>query len=87
MNDFGIDTSSRHKMGDTIILDFFHCGKLSTGIISGIKYTDYGKVFYDITLHPFSNEKGNEDLKITLKDIDGYFVKTEYDEIINPTNP
>lgn len=77
-----IDTSSRHKMGDTIILDFFNCGKLSTGTISGIKYTDYGKVLYDITLHPFSNEKGNEELKTVLKDIDSYFVKTEYDELL-----
>jgi len=77
-----IDTSSRHKMGDTIILDFFNCGKLENGTISGIKYTDYGKVLYDITLYPFSNEEGNEDLKTILKDIDSYFVKTEYDELL-----
>lgn len=77
-----IDTSSRHKMGDTIILDFFNCGKLATGTISGIKYTDYGKVLYDITLHPFANEKENEELKTILKDIDSYFIKTEYDELL-----
>lgn len=78
-----LDISSRHEIGDTIVLDFFNCGKLSTGIIAGVKYTDYGKVLYDITLYPFSNEKGNEDLKTTLKDIDSYFVKTEYEEILN----
>lgn len=81
-----IDNSSRHKLGDTVILDFFNCGKISIGIISGIKYTDYGKVLYDITLHPFSNEPQNKDLKVTLKDIDSYFIKTEYDELLTP-NP
>ena len=78
-----IDSSSRHKMGDTVILDFFNCGKLGTGVISGIKYTDYGKVLYDITLRPFTNENGNEELKTTLKDVDSYFVKTEYDDLLN----
>lgn len=77
------DTSSRHKIGDTIILDFYNCGKLSTGTISGIKYTDYGKVLYDITLYPFSNEEGNEEIKTVLKDIDSFFVKTEYDELLD----
>lgn len=79
----GIDTSSRHKMGDIVIIDFFNCGKLENGIISGIKYTYYGKVLYDITFHPFSNEENNKDIKIILKDIDSYYVKTEYDELIN----
>lgn len=78
-----IDSSSRHKMGDTVILNFFNCGKLGTGIISGIKYTDYGKVLYDITLRPFSDEEGNENLKTILKDIDSYFVKTEYDDLLS----
>ncbi len=77
-----IDSSSRHKMGDTVILNFFNCGKLGTGIVSGIKYTDYGKVLYDITLRPFSNEAGNENLTTILKDIDSYFVKTEYDDLL-----
>lgn len=78
------DNSSRHKMGDTIVLDFFNCGKISTGTISGVKYTDYGKVLYDITLRPFTHEKGNEKITTILKDVDSYFVKTEYDALLNP---
>lgn len=81
-----IDTPSRHKIGDTVILDFFNCGKLGTGIVSGIKFTDYGKILYDITLRPFSNEEENKDLRTILKDVDSYFVKTEYDKLLDKKN-
>lgn len=77
-----MSTSSRHKIGDVVILDLFTCGRLSTCVISGIKYTDYGKVLYDITLKPFSNEEENKGIVTTLKDIDSYFVKTEYDDLL-----
>lgn len=77
------NNSSRHKIGDVVIINFFNCGKISTGIISGIKYTDYGKVLYDIALYPFSNEPQNKDLKTILKDIDSYFITTEYDDLLN----
>lgn len=79
------DPVARHEIGDTVILNFFHCGKLSTCTIAGVKYTDYGKVLYDITLRPFYNEGNNQNLVTILKDIDSYFVKTEYDELINKT--
>jgi len=70
-----MEKESRHKISDTIILNFFKCGKLMFGEISGIKYTDYGKVLYDITLRPFKNEKDNENLTTILKDVDSYFVE------------
>lgn len=70
-----IDPTSRHKIGDKIILNFFNCGKLMFGNIAGVKYIDYGKVLYDITLYPFKHEEGNENIKTTLKDVDSYFIK------------
>ena len=78
-----MDVSSRHKIGDVVVLNFFTCGILSTCTISGIKYTDYGKVLYDVSLRPFSNEEENKDIVTVLKDIDSYFVKTETDIILN----
>ena len=76
-----MDTSSRHKIGDTVVLNFFTCGTLSTCTIASVKYTDYGKVLYDIALRPFSDEPDNENHLTILKDIDSYFVKTEVDMI------
>ena len=76
------ESTSRHKIGDDVLVDLFVCGKLSNGKISGIKYTDYGKVLYDITLNPFSNEEQNKDLKTILKDVDSYFIKAFYDDLI-----
>lgn len=70
-----MDVTARHDIGSKVILNFFNCGKLMVGNISGVKYTDYGKVLYDITLYPFKNEPGNENIKTTLKDVDSYFVE------------
>lgn len=70
-----MNTDSRHKMGEKIILNFFECGKLMFGIVSGIKYTDYGKVLYDVTLYPFKSEPKNKLLKVELKDIDSYYIE------------
>ena len=82
-NDQGpIDTSSRHKIDDTVVLDFYQCGVISTGTISKISYTNYGKVLYDITIKPFSNEPDNKDHEFILKDIDSYFVKTEAEHLL-----
>lgn len=66
---------ARHKIGTNIVLNFYECGKIMFGTIAGVKFTDYGKVLYDITLYPFKSEPQNKDLKITLKDIDSYFVE------------
>lgn len=76
------EKNSRHEIGNTIVLDFFQSGKLINGVIAGIKYTDYGKVLYDIKLFPFVGEPQNEEMSTILKDVDSYFVKTEYDEFI-----
>jgi hypothetical protein len=82
-NEFNIEPSSRHSIGDKVILDFWNCGKIMTGCrVSGVKYTDYGKVLFDITLYPFQNEPGNEEAYTILKDVDSYFVKTEYDDVL-----
>lgn len=70
-----MDTSARHGIGTKVILNFFNCGKLMFGNISGVKYSDYGKVLYDITLYPFKNEPDNKDFKTILKDVDSYFVE------------
>lgn len=74
---------SRHEIGDTIKLNFFDCGSLNSGIISGIKYTDYGKVLYDISLYPFRHEEGNETVMTVLKDVDSYFIASHWDELLD----
>ncbi len=76
--------SSNHEIGDTIKLDFYDCGSLTTGIIAGIKFTDYGKVLYDIKLKPFiSSVHGENDLETILKDVDSYFVKSPIDNLLD----
>lgn len=77
-----MDTSSRHKIGDIIAVNLFTCGVLHGGIISGVKYTDYGKVLYDVTFRPFTNEEDNENITTIFKDVDSYFIKTETDLIL-----
>ena len=69
-----MDSNSRHKMGDNIVLNFFSCGRIFNGIICGFKYTDYGKVLYDIKLKPFSTGP-DTDFSTVLKDVDSYFVQ------------
>lgn len=66
---------SRHKIGQKVVVNFYECGKLFFGTIAGVKYTDYGKVLYDISLFPFKSEEQNKDLKYTLQNIDSYFVE------------
>jgi len=71
-----MDSESRHKISDKVILNFFGCGKLMFGEVSGVKYTNYGKVLYDISLQPFKREDSpDKDYKTTLKDIDSFFVE------------
>ena len=72
---------SRHQISDVIVVDFYESGKL-TGEIIAIKFTDYGKVLYDIRIRPFASEKNNKEFTQILLNIDSYFVKTEYDIIL-----
>jgi hypothetical protein len=74
-------TGSRHEIEDTVILNFYNSGKI-TGKICGVRFTDYGKVLYDVKIRPFVNEPQNEKFETVVKEIDSYFVETEWDQII-----
>lgn len=73
-----MDTSSRHKIGDKVILNFFDSGTVGICNVAAVKYTDYGKVLYDVSLIPFQNEEHI----VILKDIDSYYVQTEAEKIL-----
>ena len=81
---------SRHEMGDKVFCDFIDSGKLK-GFICGIKFTDHGKVLYDIKLFPFVNDEplGEEyiderNMSFILKDIDSLFIKPEFEYLLKP---
>lgn len=73
------NTKSRHSIGDEVVINLFALGKIQLGTIAGIKFTDYGKVLYDIKLFPFYNEEHNKNLHTILKDVDSYFIETEFE--------
>lgn len=76
---------SRYGIGQSVIVHLFGCGRF-TGFISAITFNDKGKVRYDVSLYPFTNEPDNKEIITTLKDIDSYFVATEYDEQLGNCN-
>lgn len=74
-----IEIPSRHELGDNVVVVFPNCGRLINGIVSGIKFTNRGKVLYDITLQTLIFECKNE---AVLTDIDSYYVKSIFDILI-----
>lgn len=75
-------------MGDAVVLDFGQAGKLHSCHVSGIKFTDYGKVLYDIDIHPYGTEPDEQDNHLivnVLKDIDSCRVLSVIESIL-PNN-
>jgi hypothetical protein len=73
---------SNKKIGDTVWLYFFECGKIGPCEIAAITYTNYGKVKYDVMMKPFKSEPQSADLTTIVSNIDSYFVKTESEIIL-----
>lgn len=71
---------SRHQIGEEVVLSFYESGKLTNAFISGVRFTDYGKVLYDVTIYPFPSEEENKEIGTTLVAVDSYFVKPLGDE-------
>ena len=71
----------RHNLGDTVLLEFYKCGRLMHCTIEGIHYKRHsGIIRYDVAIYPHFDEEGDEDFKIILKDIDEHNVRKEWDE-------
>lgn len=70
-----MEQKARHNINTKVIINFYECGKLMFGTVAATKFTNNGKVLYDIDLLPFKSEPDYKTHKITLKDIDSYFVE------------
>jgi len=80
---------SRHQIGEVVVLDFGKCGKLHSCKVAGVKFTDYGKVLYDISLHPYGEEPdeyNNHLIVNTLRDIDSCRVKDPIEDALSIKN-
>lgn len=76
--------TSNHKIGDTVVLDFGQAGKLFGVKIAGVKFTDFGKVLYDVSIQPYPpDEHENEKIINILKDIDSCRVVDPISDVLN----
>lgn len=73
---------SAKGIGQIVWLYFYSSGKIGPCVVSGITYTDYGKVLYNVKIRPFVDEPDNDELLSELINIDSYFVKTETELIL-----
>ena len=71
-------TEARNEIGDEVIIDLGIAGKITSAIISSVKFTDYGKVIYSVKIKPFEND----DTETIIDNIDSYFIKTIYDGLL-----
>ena|ERR1017187_2345917 len=82
--DASIPFKSDKLIGQPVILSFFESGNLNKCFIASVKFTDYGKVLYDIKIYPFKKDEiKNEETFTILKDVDSLFVKSEYENILD----
>jgi len=77
---------SKPEVGEDCIVNFGGCGIILNCKVSSKKYTDFGKVFYDVKFKPFKGEDTEGEYQTEIKDIDGYFIEREQDRFTGKSN-
>lgn len=70
--------NSKINVGDSCIIDLHGSGIIKDCTVSAVKFTDYGKVLYDIKVLIYFGEDSQPTHHETIfKDVDSYFVKND----------
>lgn len=77
---------SKPEIGEDCVLNFGVCGVIVNCTVSSKKYTDCGKVFYDIKFKPFKGEESDGEYITEIENVDGYFVERAHDRFTGKSN-